>query len=98
MTDVEKLKKIASVLLSNLRGVDFDLAVYQAAFHSIAGTPTPSAMQALLEDVRQNVELRKLILDKYEPIRKGLERFGQSDSDKALLEILRAWKPQSREN
>jgi hypothetical protein len=30
--EVEKLKKIASMLLANLRGMDFDLTVYQAVF------------------------------------------------------------------
>ena len=43
--DVEKLKKIASMLLANLRGMDFDLTVYQTVFHSLAGAPTPERMQ-----------------------------------------------------
>jgi hypothetical protein len=55
-------------------------------------------MQVLLHDARQNPDLRKAVLNKYEPIRKGLEQLGQKDADKALLAILRAWKPEGPEN
>jgi hypothetical protein len=98
MDDLEKLKKVASMLLSNLRGMDFDLTVYQAVFHTLAGAPTPERMQVLLHDARQNPDLRRAVLSKYEPIRIGLEQLEQKDADTALLEILKAWKPEGPEN
>jgi hypothetical protein len=98
MSELQKLQKIALGLLSNLRGVDFDLAVYKAVLHLMVGPERASQMESLLQDARKDPVLRKAVLEKYEPIRKGLERPWQTDTDKALLQAMKFWPPSSLEN
>lgn len=93
MDDTEKLKKIALMLLNNLRGSEFDLIVYKSVLRGIAGPRGTAHMEMLLQKARKDPALRKSVLERFDKIEKGLQQLGQKDADTALLEALKAWNP-----
>lgn len=98
MDDKDKLHKVATMLLSNLRGTDFDLLIYKSVFDALRQSiPVPNMAQ-LLRDARESKELRRMIVDKYAPIERGLQQLGRKDQETAVLELLKSWKPSGPAN
>jgi hypothetical protein len=93
MDDTERLKQVALLLLNNLRGAEFDLLIYKTVLHAMAGPNGGSRLEALLREARKDPALRKVVVERYDRMEKGLQQFGKKDADKALLGALKAWKP-----
>jgi hypothetical protein len=100
MDDFEKLKRVASLLLSNLMGADLDLLVYQTLFQAMErnGVVVPD-IEALLKEARSpNSPLKLLVLRKYIETYQGLQRYGQTDLDREWQSLMESWKPDDPAN
>jgi hypothetical protein len=98
--DVQKLNKVAGLLLSNLLGAELDLLVYQGLFAALklSGAALPD-IESMLEDARKkDSPERGILMKKYAETLRNYRRFSENLQDKALRDFLVSWMPKGPEN
>jgi len=98
--DVQRLNKVAGLLLSNLLGTELDLLVYQALFATLklSGVALPD-IELMLEDARKNDSPeRRIVTRKYADTLRNYRQFSENLQDKALRESLVSWMPKGPAN
>jgi hypothetical protein len=98
--DVQKLNKVAGLLLSNLLGTELDLIVYQGLFAALklSGVALPD-IESMLEDARKtDSPERRLLMKKYADTLRNYRRFSENLEDRTLRDFLVSWMPKGPEN
>jgi hypothetical protein len=95
--DKDKLQGLLEWLFENIERVEKELLAHRATFLLLKASGAFDDLDQILEQARHNAS--PVLDQKYEKIRQTMGRLlDEADSDQALEQLIRGWKPQGPTN